>query len=236
MGQHEKKTNTRSGHEDIVELVKALDSSEGEAQWLIIKKHFDVKQVATYFAVNTVLSHWDGFFNNYFTYHDLGGSGKWTMYPWDQDQTWGIMNHQPGTIVYDIPITFGMNGAIPPGERKRSNGRNRFAFGQGQSWWRPPGFFSGPLLANARFRELFLARTHEILESIYTAENFFPVIEDLRNRLQDEVKARAAIIGSDPNWELKQFTQNIELLKTHLTKRREFLLEQKEVKEALRMK
>jgi len=36
-----------------------------------------------------ILSDWDGFFNNFFAYHDVHGSGKWTMYPWDQDKTWG---------------------------------------------------------------------------------------------------------------------------------------------------
>jgi hypothetical protein len=34
----------------------------------VIQDNFNVNQVATYFAVNMVLSHWDGYFNNYFTY------------------------------------------------------------------------------------------------------------------------------------------------------------------------
>jgi len=36
--------------------------------------------VVNYFAVNTVLSHWDGFFNNYFAYNDRAGTGKRTKY------------------------------------------------------------------------------------------------------------------------------------------------------------
>src|ERR1051326_2688952 len=88
--QHKKKTHTRQGHTDIVELVKALENTRGDAQWEVIKQNFEVEQVINYFAVNMVLSHWDGFFNNYFTYHDLNGAGKWTMYQWDQDKTWGF--------------------------------------------------------------------------------------------------------------------------------------------------
>ena len=37
-------------------------------------KNFDLNQVATYFVVNLVPSHWDGFFNNHFTYHDRKGT------------------------------------------------------------------------------------------------------------------------------------------------------------------
>ncbi|HKB03136.1 MAG TPA: CotH kinase family protein, partial [Gemmataceae bacterium] len=90
IGAHEKKTNTHTGHDDLVKLVADLKNTTGDEQWGVIKKEFDVEQVINYFAVNMVLSHWDGYFNNYFAYHAPGRNGKWTMYPWDQDKTWGF--------------------------------------------------------------------------------------------------------------------------------------------------
>jgi hypothetical protein len=233
VGQHEKKTNTRDGHDDIVALIQALERASGDAQWEIIRKNFDVKQVATYFAVNTVLSHWDGFFNNYFTYHDVHGTGKWTMYPWDQDQTWGIMNGQPGNVFYEMPLTFGMAGDAPPGGGRQRRGGDRFAFGHGPMWWRPGGYFSSPLLANARFRELFLARTREILDNVYTPEKMNPLIDELSGRLRDEVKLRAKLHGSDGKYELQEFDGIIRDFRTHVTKRREFLLAQPEIKNSV---
>lgn len=235
VAQHEKKTNTQQGHEDIIALVQALEQSEGRAQWEVIKKNFDIRQVATYFAVNMVLSHWDGYFNNYFTYHDVNGKGKWTMYPWDQDQTWGILNHDPDFVLTTMPVTFGMNGDVPPGQRSRGDSR-QFRFGEGPSWWRPPGYFSGPLLANEQFRPFFLARTREILESVYTPEKIGPVIDSLSKNLRDEVKFRAEITGSDARWDLEQFDRRIRAFHTHLIKRREFLFKQPEIKNALRMR
>jgi spore coat protein CotH len=83
VGQHEKKTYPQMGHDDLKEIVELLNKTQGDEQWAVIKKHFDVEQVINYFAVNMVLSHWDGYFNNYFTYHDVHHTGKWTMYPWD---------------------------------------------------------------------------------------------------------------------------------------------------------
>jgi hypothetical protein len=232
-GQHEKKTNTRTGHDDIVALIDALQKTTGDAQWEVIRKNFDVEQVANYFAVNTVLSHWDGFFNNYFTYHDTLGTGKWMMYPWDQDNTWGVIGMRGGRqIFYNMPVTFGMSGDAPPGRAPGSGPGGGFGFGGGGGWWRQPGWFSGPLLANPQFRKLFLARTREILETIYTEEVFGPVIDAMEARLEPEAKIRAEILKSDPARAAQSLKDTFEGLREHLRKRREFLLAQDEIKTA----
>jgi hypothetical protein len=232
VGQHEKKTNVREGHDDLISLIDALEKSKGEAQWEIIRKNFDVKQVVNYFAVNMVISHWDGFFNNYFTYHDINGTGKWTMYPWDQDKTWGVYDGiRPGEVFYTMPITFGMEGDVAPGEdRDRARG---FGFGRGgPAWWRPGGYFSRPMLANPSFRKLFLARTKEILETVYTEEAFLPAINAMGERLKPEVEVRARLMQTDPQRALRNMERSLQSLRDHLTKRREFLLAQNEIKNA----
>jgi hypothetical protein len=227
VGQHEKKTHVHEGHDDLAKLVSELNRSAGEEQWNIIKKNFDVEQVVNYFAVNMVLSHWDGFFNNYFTYHDVR-SGKWTMYPWDQDKTWGFHDGIQGyDVFFDMPLTFGMKGDKPPGAR----GLGGF-FGGGPIWWRPGGYFSQPLLANPTFRKLFLARTKEILETVYTEAVMFPLIQAMGDRLEDDVKLRAEIFRHDPKEATENLHHNLDALREHLKKRREFLLNQPELKSA----
>jgi hypothetical protein len=231
VGQHEKKTNRHDGHGDLVKVVAELNKTKGDKQWEVIKKNFDVEQVINYFAVRTVLSDWDGFFNNYFTYHDVNGSGKWTMYPWDQDKTWGFHDGIRGyEVFYDMPITFGMAGDVPPGWPK--NRPPPTGFGFGAVWWRPGGHFSKPLLANPRFRKLFLARTKEIVEKVYTEEVFFPLIKALGERVQEEVKIRAELHREDPRAALERLRRNLDSLREHLTKRRKFLLAQEEIKKA----
>lgn len=231
-GQHEKKTNTQEGHEDIVALIAELESAKGEAQWAVIQKHFDVPQVAGYFALNTVLSHWDGFFNNYFTYHDLSGSEKWTMHPWDQDQTWGIINGGWNQdVFFDMPLTFGMAGDVPPGESRPNPRGDRFRFGRGgPGWWRPGGWFSAPLLANPHFRKVFLARTREILETVYTPEKMAPLFEAMRENLREEVTLRAEITGGDARHDLDYFELCMRGFEQHVRLRRQFLLSQPELK------
>jgi len=230
VGQHEKKTNTRAGHDDLLALVDSLDRTKGDEQWAVIKKNFNVEQVINYFAVNTCLSHWDGFFNNYYAYHEIGG-GKWEMYPWDQDKTWGFYDNMPeNEVFYDMPLSFGMEGDAPPGWPKdRPPPRG---FGGKSQWWRPGGYFSKPLLANAHFRNQFLARTKELLENVYTEENFFPIIDQMGERLKEEVRIHAVAIKEDPDKASQRLQLNLQSLRDHLTKRRKFLLDQAEIKSA----
>jgi spore coat protein CotH len=121
IGTHDPRTNRRSGHKDLIEIVALLEKSkrDPDAQWAVIREHFDVDQVATHFAVNIVLSHWDGFFNNYFAYHDTK-RGKWQLYPWDHDRTWGDGDSDVRPLI-DLPVTFGMEGAVPPRPARANN-------------------------------------------------------------------------------------------------------------------
>jgi hypothetical protein len=227
VGQHDKKTNTQTGHDDLLAVVQKLQNTRGDEQWQVIQDNFNVNEVATYFAVNMVLSHWDGYFNNYYCYDDIKGTKKWEIYPWDQDKTWGYHDGIGDNIFFDMPLTFGMEGDRPPG----GGGGGFFGGGfNAGGWWRPGGYFSRPLLANPQFRKIFIKRVKELLDTVYTKENYFPLIDETAARLKEDVALRAKANGSDPQWGLQSLDRHVELLKTHLLKRREFLLAQEELK------
>ncbi|HNU26365.1 MAG TPA: CotH kinase family protein [Planctomycetota bacterium] len=249
-GQHEKRTNTRGSHADLTALIGQLESTAGDEQWQVIRENFNVEQTATYFAVNMVLSHWDGFFNNYFAYHDTRGTNKWEMYPWDQDKAWGYHDALRGEeVFYDMPLTFGMEGDRAPGQRQAPAEGPRFGNpggpgpfgggppggmppGGGTMWWRPGGYFSRPLLANPRFRAVFLARTKEIAEKIYTPELYFPLIDALADRLREDARLFAELRGEDPEAGERRLARNVKSLRDHVVERRRFLLDQAELRAA----
>ena len=230
---HEKKSNNLStGHDDLIELVEALEKTKQSPaeQWKLIQSRFDVQEMARYYAVNMCLSHWDGFFNNYFFYHDVGGTGKWSMFAWDQDKTWGEYDGKPKEEVFaSLPLTFGMEGDLPPGWPQGRKPLPRIG-APGAEWWRPGGFISKPLLANPYFRKIFLREVKSILEQDYTEAVFFPLIEQYRERLSEEVKIRAEALGQNPEEAQKLFEFNLESLRRHLTARKLFLLDQPEIK------
>ena len=212
VGQHEKKTNLRNGHTDLVNLVNELNKTRGEEQWRVIEKNFNVPEMINYYAVNLCIQNWDGFFNNYFIYHDVGKTGKWEIYPWDEDKTWG--DYDGASQKYDwytMPLTFGMNGDKPVNE---SVFGNRGGFGGG-SWWRPGGWFSGPLLANPTFRQKFLLRLREICQTSFTEERFLPVINSMETRLDGE-----------PGLDTRQFKANMQSFRNQVANRRQFILKE----------
>jgi len=221
VGQHEKRTNKQTGHDDLVTVIDQLTKTrtDPDAQWKVIQDSFDVDQVATYFAVNTVLSHWDGFFNNFFPYRDPK-RGKWVLIPWDQDKTWGYYDGLPDDQVFtDMPLTFGMEGDRPP-----AAAGGRF----GPNWWWPGGHFSRPLLANPHFRKVYLARTREVLDKVYTKDTYVPLIDETAKRLGFDAALRAKFRGEPEAVGARLLARD----KTHLVKRREFLLGQKELQGA----
>ncbi|HEX2973944.1 MAG TPA: CotH kinase family protein, partial [Tepidisphaeraceae bacterium] len=235
VGQHKKLTHTQTGHDDLLAIIDLLakTQSKPDEQWAVIQEHFDVDQVATHFAVNMILAHWDGFFNNYYTYHDTK-KGKWLMYPWDHDQTWGMAMGSEQLLV-DLPLTFGMQGAVAPGAAQRPNAPAGPGFGPfgggGPMWWRPPGYFSGPLLANPQFRKVFLARLRQILDKVYTEQNYFPVIDDMAAQLGDDVALFAQTRGEDADSGKRQLSENTNLVKSFLRQRRAYLLSQPELRD-----
>jgi hypothetical protein len=233
--QHEKKNNPHRGHEELLQLIDQLGKLSGADQWLFIKKHFDVEQVINYFAVNMLLAHWDGFMNNFFAYHDFAGTGRWMLLPWDQDKTWGLHDGLgQGEIFATLPLTYGRSGDLPPNWTKPNPPKSFFETMniRGSEWWRPPGYFSGPLLQNPVFRAHFVSRIKELLETDFTEERLFPKFEATRERLKKEVLARAKLKGEDEAEATARFEQNVDSFKRFVRARREYLLAQSELKGA----
>ena len=190
--QHEKKNHPLGRHEDLKEVVAGLASRHGTEQWDFIRERFDVGEFAGYYAVSQCIENWDGYFNNHFVFHAPGPGGRWEIHPWDLDKTWGDFD---GTSAkydwYTFPLTYGMNGDQPPPGAGRFPG---MGFG-GMSWWRPGGWFSGPLLANPGFREQYLKRLRGLCDTAFNEAKFRPVIDDLEKRLEPEVRHRAEARG-----------------------------------------
>jgi hypothetical protein len=218
--QHHKKTKPASEYDDLVSLEAGLSQSSGEQQWEFIQKHFNVDEFTGYYAVNMCIENWDGFFNNYYLYNDEKGTGKWEMYPWDEDKTWG--DYDGASLNYDwydMPLTYGMNRG------GRGPGNMRF-FGGFNGWERPPGWFSGPLLANPGFRKAFLKRLNEICQTAFTEAKMIPLINEMEKRLEPEIPVRARLMHQNPREALGRFYTDIQSLRNQVKNRRQFILEQ----------
>ncbi len=208
VAQHGKRTRRATTSEDLVALHSGLTGKSGDAQWEFIRQNFNVEEFTGYYAVNMCIQNWDGFFNNYYLYHDAEGTGKWEMYPWDEDKTWGDYDGaSPSYDWYTMPLTFGMS----EGSARFGGG---FGFGGG-GWWRPPGWFSGPLLANLEFRRAFLKRLQDLCDRSFTEQKMLPLINAMEQRLEPEI----------PAYGLERFHSDIQSLRNQVKYRRKFILD-----------
>lgn len=227
VGQHDKKTNPLTGHTNLLALLAALEQTRGDQQWQLIRKHFNIDEVASYFAANQLIANWDGFHNNHYAFEDLNGTGKWELFPWDLDKTFGDFDGAPQDYAwYDLPLTYGMEGDVSPSLDRNSRTRNqRGPFG-GLSWWRRGGYFSRPLLANPEFRSRFLARLRELCETEFTEQKLYPWIDDMEHRLEPEVRIRALANGENLDAALQIFHSDIASLRRFIKGRRTFLVQE----------
>jgi hypothetical protein len=229
----EKVTHPHESYEDLVHMIESLETAQGDdaAMWKAIEAHFDVDQVVNYYATNLLLSHWDGFFNNYFLYHDSEESGKWSILPWDQDSTWSLRGGSPDSLS-KMPLNYGGEGARPPGASEESGQRSRFGgrgfggFGRGVGWWRDGDVISKSLIGNPTFFEKYKSRIRTLLENKFTPEVYQPIFDDLRTKLTPEVKLRAELNQINTDEEARRFHQLFETLNAHLELRRKFLLDE----------
>ncbi len=217
--QYEKKTNLSTGKDDVIEMVTTLNTISGKDLTLYIESTLAVDEIIDYFVGCQLISDWDGYFNNHFVYHDMFGSGLWYVFPWDKDKTWGdsdaYQNILPYYDFYDFPILFGANGTPRSGKNHGT-------------WWRPPGFISGPFLADPTIQNRYLHRLGYVAKNLFTPERWHPIINQLEEKLEPEVRYRADVKRLNEKNMLKQFHNDIESFRRQVIHRREFIIQEVE--------
>ena len=214
IGRHEKKTNIHENYDDLVTLVESLENGRA----LDPSEH-----IINYFAANSLLSHWDGFHNNYFLYHEVSKKlDRWWMFPWDQDKTWGYHDGIRGNAVFaDLPLGAGSEDFLPPHVSGRAEDYAHAIGVRGAPWFRYGGEVSRAVLSHPDTRRLFLLRVRELATEVFTEEAFGPEIDRLGKRLLPELSPR----------EQMTLRSTLQIFRDHLEKRRRFVLDQKEIRD-----
>lgn len=157
---YEFKTNEELGdYSRFAKLVDVINNTSAAAFADSAEKYLDVRRVLQYFAMNTLLGSWDDYrflMNNYYLYH-IPSEDKFTLIPYDYDNTFGIDWFSTDWSNAD-PYQFPTNGQ---GVRPLSNN----------------------ILANDQYRDLF---TH-FIEFYRTFVYDLPLWEQRINRLKDSI-------------------------------------------------
>ncbi|MBI1841085.1 MAG: CotH kinase family protein [Verrucomicrobia bacterium] len=157
----------------------------------------DLTHYINYLAACVLTQHWDGLNKNHYLVYDERHSAKWSVIPWDLDRTFG--DHWNQTFGRaNVPILLGTHAYRGP------TGWNRLE----------EQFFSEEAL-----RDRFFTRLRELLESEFTTEKLFPLIDGWEQQL-----AAAAALDRE-RWPSPagDFHAGITGLKQFIRDRRSFL-------------
>ena len=97
----EKKTNEGEDRDDLRNLIFLINSVPDREYLNFSHGYLAYDRMVNIIALNMLLSNGSTYYHNYYMFHDIMGTGKWSMFPWDTDRTfsrygWNLPYHQSG--------------------------------------------------------------------------------------------------------------------------------------------
>ncbi|MDP8246086.1 MAG: CotH kinase family protein [Candidatus Hinthialibacter antarcticus] len=205
-GGYSKKSNMDESSDDYIELFRNVRVNNRN---LVedLPKYLDIEEVMGYEVVTFLLSHWDGFKNNIFLYHDLAPDGKWEIIPWDTDKTFGYTDSDP--MYWKMPIDFSLT-LVAPGSQELTN-RNLDA---------PIG---RPFHSDPNLHEEFVNRVAQSLNGLFSLERMGGIITQTETLLLDDLALSESYTGSTRNSRRNQITTSYNTMRFFLENRHDFL-------------
>lgn len=198
-------------HDDLAAFIRGYHDSPSERLEAFFARHLDVERYVSYLAVAALVTHWDSMTKNYYWCLDRSGSGKWTVIPWDLDQTWGYRS-PGGWAPFEAPVLQGTQ-AVPV------NADNR-------GWWNHlrDRFLSVPAHRRRLYQRILAlldtdfqpAKLGRNLEAWLVRSGDDILTDRLRWGFRSRNQARAASVGH-------HVRREVEFLKTYSTGRSQFL-------------
>lgn len=190
-------------HTDIASMISSVNTLTGQPLIDYFKANFNIEALANYYAVYSCIQHWDGTFHNHMFYRDPETDGRWEVYPFDIDRSWGeVLSYRtwamdPFEGTHPFPSTFRYNSLMTI------------------------------FLDIDEFRMQYYAQLESILDNVFSPEHLHPIIDDLFANLGDD--AQGEIYDDIQRWMSSPdgFTTEYDidgvLLKDYLKRRRAYL-------------
>ena len=86
----EKKTGDKSDLTTVRNLVAGLNQRSSLGRRRFVIDNLDLPQVLNYLAVRSITQDADDVRKNFYAYIDSRGDGRWRLFPWDKDWTFGV--------------------------------------------------------------------------------------------------------------------------------------------------
>lgn len=107
----EKKTRKEENNTDLRDFLNGIHLPPNQLT-AYVYDHVNIPMCVNFIAANSLISNTDLHAKNYYLYHDIRGTGEWTLLPWDLDLSWGRQwnsqdNYFDDTLFVDRSILAG---------------------------------------------------------------------------------------------------------------------------------
>lgn len=194
---YEKETHKDEDYSDLQEFCHELAVTKDVPGFFA--QRVDLDRYVNFLAGTALVQNWDWYSKNHFLVHDVAGSEKWLVVPWDLDRTLG--DHWMGSFnAADLPLRLGTRAQ--PGVI----GWNKLF----------DAFYKEPALRNR-----LLDRIDELLRTEFTKEKLFPILD----RWESQISADVALDRKRwPNRNGNDLHAGIAEVKQYIENRRAFLV------------
>ena len=206
--QYEKKTREDEPYDDLIEFIHGLYDTPATEMEGYLDRNLDVEQYVNYLAASNVMCVWDHIQHNFYFYRDTEGTGKWRVFPWDLDHAWGEWEWN---YYYADTYHFLM------GTRTRPFANVWYTWNQ---LWTV-------LLRVPRYRQMYLDRIRELLNTHFVERPVFAKIEELRAEIE------STVLLDEEKWPdhlepqhtgpRRTMAEELPLLQRNFTQRREYM-------------
>lgn len=196
---YDKEIGPAADYSDLAVMISALNSAPDAGFRDTVYKYFDVSSVINWFTGNILMMEGDSYNKNYLLYRDTSKETQWwTVIPWDYDLSFGrsgdLAIPYPGSLLND-----GFAYTFEPMAGPSNVLKNRF------------------MATPALWEELRL-HVDSSLNTLFTEDRLFPVIDSLSTLIESEVSADGGKWGT-----LRDFSDHVEALKYYVTARGNYL-------------
>lgn len=166
--------------DEMVSLAQSMDLSV-QQNFELVADSFDLENVIDYFSVNMFISNWDWPHNNLKFWRSQVDERKYRYILYDTDISLGLWNHQPASFNQLEKVL-----APDPGDNSYNS---------------PHGKILAAMLENEGFRNDFVNRYADLINTIYKKDNYLAELERLRDTIDFDIPAHQDRWNSWVDWE-----------------------------------
>jgi len=193
VAKYEKESRESEDYSDLWEFLQGVNSTDGESRRRYLFDHIDIPAMVNYLAVNAVIHNNDHITKNYYLYRDTEGTGRWRMFPWDMDLTFGrhylgAPEDEWGVVLND---TIWADVDVIPGREDVSPGHPIFGDSRHQKWDFLWNRIIDALFQEADIREMYFRRLRTLMDLLLVPGKYESRIDALVPLFQAEAQQDA---------------------------------------------